>query len=144
MNIPCYVVESKGITRESFDCELLALLLPLHVDYIILAGFNRVLSPVMLNAYKNKIINIHPADSKVYQGLHGYQWAYENKLAKTFITVHFVDEGIDTGRILGQADVDLTGCSSIEEIEHRGLAIENRFYSEVLEKYFRELINNSL
>ena len=137
MGVQCFVVESKGKSREIFDNELISLLKPLAVDYILLAGFNRILSPVLIKEYKGTIINIHPADSRIYQGLHGYQWAFENHLKKTKITVHFVDEGVDTGKIIDQRDVDLTGCSSIDEIEKRGLAMENISYSEVLEKYFR-------
>jgi phosphoribosylglycinamide formyltransferase-1 len=140
MGVPCFVLESIGKPRETFDNELVSFLKPLAVDYIILAGFNRILSPVLINEYKERIINIHPADSRIYQGLHGYQWAFENLLKKTKITVHFVDEGVDTGKIIDQRDVDLTGCSSIDEIEKRGLAMENIFYSEVLEKYFREIL----
>lgn len=142
--VPCFVVQSKGKSHETFDNEIISLLEPLAVDYILLAGFNRILSPVLINKYKDRIINIHPADSQVYQGLHGYQWAYENHLKNTKITVHLVDEGIDTGKIINQREVDLSGCSSIDEIEHRGLAIENIFYSEVLEKYFKEKLRISL
>jgi phosphoribosylglycinamide formyltransferase-1 len=142
--VPCFIVESRGKSRETFDYELISLLKPLAVDYIILAGFNRILSPVLISQYKDRIINIHPADSRVYQGLHGYQWAYENHLENTKITVHLVDEGIDTGKIIDQREFDLSWCSSIEEIEHCGLAIENIFYSEVLEKYFKEKLRISL
>ena len=140
MGVPCFVLESTGKPRETFDHELVSFLKPLAVDYIILAGFNRILSQVLINEYKGRIINIHPADSRIYKGLHGYQWAFENHLKKTKITVHFVDEGVDTGQIIDQRDVDLAGCSSIEAVEQRGLAIENIFYSEVLEKYFRKIL----
>jgi phosphoribosylglycinamide formyltransferase-1 len=136
--VPHFVVESKGKSRETFDNELVSLLKPMDVDYIILAGFNRILSPVLINTYKDRVINIHPADSRIYQGLHGYQWAFENHLNKTKITVHHVDEGIDTGKIIDQREVDLSGCTTIDEVEQRGLAIENIFYSKVLEKYFRK------
>ena len=140
LGVPCIIIESKGKKREDFDAELLSVLKPMNIEHIILAGFNRVLSPIIISAYKNRIINIHPADSKVYQGLHGYRWAYENLFDKTKITVHLVDEGVDTGRILAQTEIDLNGCSSLEDVEALGLAIENVFYSEVLEKYFNEKI----
>jgi phosphoribosylglycinamide formyltransferase 1 len=129
-------IESKGKKRKEFDKKLVDLLKPYDLDYIILAGFMRILSGVMIEAYENRIINIHPADTYLYKGAHAYEWAYENKMKKTKITVHLVDEGVDTGRILGQKDVDIKHCQSLEEIQNTGLKIEHEFYSEILEKIF--------
>ena len=78
------------------------------------------------------VLDCHPADSRAYQGIHGYQWAFEQGLPKTVVTVHLVDEGMDTGPILAQAGVDLRGAGSLAEVERRGLAVEHRFYSAVL------------
>ena len=129
-------IESKGQKRADFDHEVVEFLEPFHLDYIVLAGYMRVLSPVFIERYRNKIINIHPADTSLYQGIHGYEWAFENKLETTQITVHFVDEGIDTGTVLAQQEVDLRGANSLEEVEKRGLKVEHAFYSEVLRGVF--------
>ena len=86
--------------------------------------------------YRNTIINIHPADTALYQGIHGYEWAFQKKLEATQITVHFVDEGVDTGQVLAQREVDLRGAKTLEEVEHRGLRVEHAFYSEVLRDVF--------
>lgn len=118
--------------RADYDKEILALLKDKNFSYIVLAGYMRVLSPVLVNAYAGRIINIHPADTKQHQGLHGYEWAWTQKLATTTITVHRVDEGLDTGQILAQYPVNLEGCQSLEEVEARGLAVEHRAYAEVL------------
>ena len=98
----------------------------------------RILSPLFIRAYRNRIINIHPADTAQFQGLGAYVWAWENGLQETKITVHFVDEGIDTGPVIGKETVDLRGAQSLEEVERRGLAVEHRFYSEMLRKVFTE------
>lgn len=125
-------VESKGKRRTEFDREVLAFLEPLRPDYVVLAGFMRILSPVFVDRYRGRIINIHPADTAAYRGLHGYEWAFENRLKTTKVTVHYVDEGVDTGPVIAQREIDLTGALTLEEVETRGLRVEHQFYSEVL------------
>lgn len=129
-------VESAGKTRPEFEKELLEALEPYRLDYLVLAGFMRVLSPLLVRRYANRIINIHPADTAHYRGAHGYRWAYENNLPSTLITVHYVDESVDTGPVIAQRQVDLTGATTLEEVERRGLSVEHVFYSEVLWRVF--------
>ncbi|MFH1728104.1 MAG: formyltransferase family protein [Pseudomonadota bacterium] len=105
-------------------------------DYIILAGFMRILSPLFVNYYKGRIINIHPADTKEYQGAHAYEWAFNKKMSRTKITVHYVDSGVDTGKIIKQADVDLSFCKTLSEVEEKGLNVEHKFYSTVIKELF--------
>ena len=100
----------------------------------------RILSPGVIERYRNRIINIHPADTRAYQGIHGYEWAFEQRLEWTKITVHLVDEGVDTGRILAQRDVDLRGASTLDDIKQRGLRVEHALYSEVLRGVFTRTI----
>lgn len=129
-------IESKGKSREEFENQVIQFLKPLHIDFIVLAGFMRILSPVFVRAYKNRIINIHPADTAEFQGVGAYEWAFENKKSSTAITVHFVDEGVDTGPVIGKQKVDLSGVASLHEVEKRGLAVEHSFYSEALRLVF--------
>lgn len=135
-NIKTVVLENKGYKRKEYDRKLLKLIEPYKPDYIILAGYMRIISKVFIEEYRNRIINIHPADTMQYQGANAYKWAYENNLKQTKITVHLVDEGVDTGKIIEQAVVDLRGAKTLEEIENRGLEAEHRFYSKVLYKVF--------
>jgi len=134
--VPTACLISRGRDRREFDRDLVVLLEPYHLDYLVLAGYMRLLSPAVIDRYRNRIVNIHPADSRAYQGIHGYQWAFEQGLPKTLVTVHLVDEGMDTGPILAQAEVDLRGAGSLAEVERRGLAVEHRFYSAVLADLF--------
>lgn len=136
MNIATASIVSKGKKRREFDQEVLDFLRPYDIDYIVLAGFMRIISPVMIREYPNRIINIHPADTNEFKGLGAYEWAFENQLESTKITVHYVDSGVDTGSIIEQQTVDLRGATTLEEIEARGLAVEHRFYSEVLKNVF--------
>ena len=117
-------------------------MIKLQPDYVILAGYMKIIPPEIIKLFPKRIINIHPADTALHRGLHGYKWAFENNLKKTKITVHFVDEGLDTGEVIAKADVDLQGASSLKEVEKRGLAVEHKFYSECLKKIFTEKSRN--
>ena len=130
--LPTQALPSKGKKRGQFDQEVVELLSNYDLDYIILAGYMRVLSPTFVEAYRGKIINIHPADTTQHQGLHAYEWAFEQGLEETKITVHYVDEGLDTGSIIAQYPVDLKGVESLEEVEKRGLAVEHANYSRAI------------
>jgi phosphoribosylglycinamide formyltransferase-1 len=134
--MPTACIESKGKKREVFDQEVVDYLDQYHLDYIVLAGYMRILSPIFVSAYRNKIINIHPADTLEFQGVGAYEWAFRNKKEFTKITVHFVDEGVDTGKVIDKQVVDLRGCKTLEEVEKIGLATEHAFYSEALRKVF--------
>lgn len=129
-------IESKGLKRTTFDEKVLTLLSNYDLDYIVLAGYMRVLSSKFVQAYPKQIINIHPADTTQHQGLNGYGWAFENGLDATKVTVHYVDEGLDTGVIIAQHPVDLKGADTLQEVERRGLAVEHYFYSKTLQGIF--------
>ncbi len=131
-------IPSKGRKRDDFDREVIDLLKSYDPDYIILAGYMRLLSPVFINTYKNRIVNIHPADTRAFQGVGGYEWAFNNHLERTFVTVHFVDEGMDTGDIIEQRELDISKCETLEEVEEKGLALEHKMYAEVLKKLFEK------
>ncbi len=124
----------KGKSRKKFDQEVLKLISPFQVDYIILAGYMRILSPEFVKEYPHRIINIHPADTQQHQGLDGYKWAFENGLSETIITVHYVDEGLDSGEIIAQKKVNLRGVKNLEDVEKRGLAVEHECYPQAIKK----------
>ncbi|GAB3635329.1 phosphoribosylglycinamide formyltransferase [Hymenobacter arcticus] len=132
LGLPTASLASKGRKRESFDQEVVAILQAYRPDYVILAGYMRVLSPTFVRAFAGRIVNIHPADTHQHQGLHAYEWAFDNHLAETKITVHLVDEGLDTGPVLAQRVVNLVGADTLEEVQRRGLAVEHVLYAETL------------
>ena len=137
-NTKTTTLSAKGKKRQEFDTGLINILSKYDFDYIILAGYMRILSDIFVKKYSGKIINIHPADTNLHQGLHAYEWAFKNKMQETKITVHYVNEGVDTGKIIAQKTVDLRGAISLEEVENRGLAVEHKFYSETLKQLFQE------
>jgi phosphoribosylglycinamide formyltransferase-1 len=137
LGVPTVVVDSTSKKRRVFEREMIAVLEEYGIDYVVLAGFMRILSPQFIGYYRNRIINIHPADTNLFRGLGGYEWAYKQRLSTTKITVHCVDEGVDTGTVLAQRTVDLRGAETLEEVEKRGLAVEHTFYSDVLLRIMR-------
>ncbi len=137
LGVPTASVSSRGRKRAAFDRDLVAALKPYRLDILVLAGFMRILTAVVIDRWQARIINIHPADSRMYQGAHGYEWAWDEGLDETLITVHLVDEGMDTGPILDQAVVDLRGATDLGEVKRRGLEVEHYFFADVLERVCR-------
>ena len=132
LGLPTASLPSKGRKRESFDLEVVDILKKYQPDYVVLAGYMRVLSPAFVRAFAGRIVNIHPADTHQHQGLHAYEWAFDNRLPETKITVHLVDEGLDTGPILAQQVVNLVGADTLAEVQRRGLAVEHTLYANTL------------
>jgi phosphoribosylamine---glycine ligase len=133
-NVPVLTLPSKDRSREDYDGALVAALKEARIDYIVLAGFMRILTRHVVDAFPGRILNIHPADTAKHQGLHGYAWAFENKLEQTHVTVHIVDHGLDTGPVILKAPVDLRGAQSLAEVEARGLGLEHQVYAEALRR----------
>ncbi len=80
LGLPTASLSSKGRKREEFDREVVATLQAYQPDYVVLAGYMRVLSPTFVRAFAGRIVNIHPADTHQHQGLHAYEWAFDNRL----------------------------------------------------------------
>ncbi len=129
-------ISSKGKKRAEYNQLMLDFFLKQEFDCIVLAGYMRILSNDFVKAFSGKIINIHPADTNEHKGLDAYNWAFENGLKETKITVHHVDEGVDTGTIIEQKKIDISSAKTLEEVEQIGLKVEHQFYSEVLLKLF--------
>ena len=132
---------SQGRKRAEFDAEAAHLIASYAPDFVVLAGYMRILSPAFIQPFAGRILNIHPADTHQHQGLHAYEWAFDNQLPETKITVHLVDEGLDTGPILAQQTVDLRGADTLEEVERRGLAVEHTLYAETLAELIKSKQN---
>lgn len=113
----------KYSSREDFEKEIVNRLEQYRIDLIVLAGFMRILSPYIVRKYKNRIINLHPALLPSFPGMHSARQALEYGVKFTGCTVHFVDEGVDTGPIIIQAVVpvedDDTEDSLLEKIHEK-------------------------
>ena len=150
-NIPCYVIE-RGKSKKDFEDEILNVLLSNKIEWVFLAGFMRLLSPGFLkNFYDrdlriNRILNIHPSLLPSFKGLNAYEKAYEYKVKVSGVTVHFVDEGMDTGKILFQKSFKREAYDSFEDFLAKGKKCEWELYKKAIllvtekEKLISELL----
>lgn len=132
-NIPALVLEHTGFAnRRAYDEAMVALLREHDVQLVVLAGFMRLLSPVMVEAFPDAIMNIHPALLPSFPGLDAQQQALDYGVRYTGCTVHFVDCGTDTGPIILQAVVPVLGDDTVDSLSQRIHGEEHRIYPEAV------------
>jgi len=136
-NIKTFVFSPKEYeTKAMFEQSIISELQLYDIDVIVLAGYMRLIGPTLLTAYKNKIINIHPSLLPAFPGKDAVGQAVRAAVKTTGVTVHYVDEGMDTGPIIAQRELQLTGEESLAEVERRIHEIEHVFYPEILKNMF--------
>ena len=139
--ISARVIPSKGLEREVYDRQVVAVLREFKVDLVCLAGYMRLLSPFFVAAFPNRILNIHPSLLPSFPGLESQRQALEYGVKFAGCTVHFVDENLDAGPIVVQAAVPVRDDDTEETLSSRILAEEHRIYTEavriVLEEKYR-------
>ncbi len=132
-NINVEVIDHKQYSsREGFEKEIIRRLESYKIDFIALAGFMRILSPVFIRAYKNRIMNLHPALLPLFPGIHAAKQALDYGVKFTGCTVHFVDEGVDTGPIILQSVVPIHDNDTEETLLERIHKEEHRIYPEAI------------
>ena len=122
-------------SREAYDGAMVGLLQARGVELVVLAGFMRLLSPVFIKAYSNRIMNIHPALLPSFPGLHVQRKAVEHGVRFSGCTVHFVNEECDEGPIIIQAVVPVYPDDTDEKLAARILKQEHRIYSRAIQLY---------
>jgi phosphoribosylglycinamide formyltransferase-1 len=126
-------IPSRGRPREEFDAEIVAMLREHQVSLIVLAGFMRIFSNVVLEAFPYAILNIHPALLPSFPGRDVQQKALEYGVKISGCTVHFVDGELDGGPIILQAAVPVAENDTVETLSARILKEEHRIFSEAIE-----------
>ena len=139
-NIPTSFVSHKGKDREAFDKEVSQILENANTDYIICVGYMRILSPWFVQKWERKILNVHPALLPAFPGAHAIQDALEAGVNKTGCTVHFIDEGVDTGPILAQYEVDILESDTLDSVKAKIQKGEQIIYPQVIEKISKKII----
>lgn len=132
MGLATRFIPSKGKPREEFDREVVAALKEHQVDLVCLAGFMRILSPYFIREFPLRILNIHPALLPAFPGEEAQRQAFEYGVKYSGCTVHFVDEGVDTGPILCQAVVPVLDEDTPDTLAARILQEEHRLYTEAI------------
>ncbi|MCU1278696.1 MAG: purN [bacterium] len=115
-------------SRQAFDEALVAVLRRHGVELVALAGFMRLLTPAFLQAFHDRVLNIHPALLPAFPGVHAQKQALDYGARVTGCTVHFVDEGCDTGPIIAQAAVPIVDGDDVAALTARILVAEHRLY----------------
>jgi phosphoribosylglycinamide formyltransferase-1 len=130
--IPARVIPSKGLEREVYDKQVVAVLNEHKVDLVCLTGYMRLLSPFFVAAFPNRILNIHPSLLPSFPGLESQRQALEYGVKYAGCTVHFVDENLDAGPIVLQATVPVRDDDTEETLSSRILTEEHRIYTEAV------------
>jgi phosphoribosylglycinamide formyltransferase-1 len=133
--IPSRVLAHKGLKREEYDQKLVEALRAGEVELVILAGFMRIITPVLLRAFPLRVINIHPALLPAFPGTHVWQTQIDYGVKFAGCTVHFVDEGTDTGPIIIQAVVPVYDEDTADTLNARILKQEHKIYSQAIQMY---------
>lgn len=119
--------------REAFDAALVSMLKAEGVDCVVLAGFLRLLTPTLLGAFSDRVVNVHPALLPAFPGLNAQKQAFDYGVRVTGCTVHLVDAGMDTGPILAQAAVSREDADTEETLKARILEQEHVLLPKVLQ-----------
>ncbi len=136
--IPAIAIDRKrSATRSEHDGKMAAALEERKVGLVCLAGYMRLLSPDFTRRFAGRIMNIHPALLPSFPGLHAQRQAVEYGVRVSGVTVHFVDEGLDTGPVILQKAVEVKEDDTEETLSERILDEEHRIYPEAIRLYFQ-------
>ena len=137
--IETVVVERRGRSREEHDREIMAALCTRNIDLICLAGYMRILSNEFIEAFRGRILNIHPSLLPSFPGLEPQKQALDNGVDFSGCTVHFVDETLDGGPIIAQRVVPVLEGDTVEKLSARILEQEHQLYPQAVAQV---LLNN--
>lgn len=124
--------------KKMYEKSLLELLQQEKIDLVVLAGYMRIIGPQLLAAFPKKIINIHPSLLPAFPGLHGIKDAYDYGVKVTGVTVHYIDDGVDTGPIIAQVPVLITTDDDLTSLETKIHQAEHQLYPAVLKEIVLE------
>ncbi len=121
--------------REDYDTKIMECLSKKNVDLVVLAGYMRIISPYLIKMYKNRIMNIHPALLPSFPGLHAQRQAVEYGVKISGCTVHFVNEGIDSGPVILQKAVEVKDKDTEKSLAERILKEEHQIYPRAIQLF---------
>lgn len=122
---------------EAVDARIVEALEERDIEYVAMAGYMRKITPVLLDAFPNRVVNLHPALLPKHRGAHAIQDAFEAGDEVTGITIHFANEEYDKGPIIFQHEVPVLPDDTIDDLETRIHAAEHEYYPQVLQQIAR-------
>ncbi len=140
LGIPYVYVNPKAFeNKATYETQIISYLEEYEIEFIALAGYMRFIGATLLEAYPNKIINLHPAYLPNFPGAHSIQDAFEAKVSETGVTIHYVDAGVDTGEIIHQEKIVIDPNWDLETLEEHVHALEYDMFSRVLDQVCKEI-----
>ena len=134
LGVKSYAFEFREFdSKVAYEQAIVDLLEAQQIDLVCLAGYMKIVGPTLLGAYEGRIINIHPAYLPEFPGAHGIEDAWEAGVSESGVTIHWVDSGVDTGKIIQQVRVPRLADDTIDSFESRIHEAEYKLYPEVLE-----------
>lgn len=133
----CAVIERTQGKKAQEDA-ILSALAAHNIEWIFLAGYMAILSPSFVAAYRGRIVNIHPSLLPAFPGRDGYGDAYRANVGESGVTLHYVDEGVDTGPIIAQARFERAAKDTLDEFRARGMRLEYKLYRDFIDHLIRE------
>ena len=134
LGVLSYVFELKEFENKAdYEGAIVELLDEHQIDLVCLAGYMKIVGPTLLGAYEGRIINIHPAYLPEFPGAHGIEDAWQAGVSESGVTVHWVDSGVDTGKIIQQVRVPRLAEDTLESFEEHIHEAEYQLYPQVLE-----------
>ncbi|MCX5693898.1 MAG: phosphoribosylglycinamide formyltransferase [Candidatus Omnitrophica bacterium] len=130
-------------SRLEFEAAIIQKLNNYKIDLIVLAGFMRLLSPVFVKRYRNRIMNIHPSLLPVFKGAHAIKDAFDSKAKVTGVTVHFVDEKVDHGPVILQQRIRVGEKDTLISLEKRIHSVEHKLYPKAIKLVIANKIKSS-
>ena len=139
LGVLSYDFELKEFENKAEYEEAIVKLLDQHqIDLVCLAGYMKIVGPTLLAAYEGRIINIHPAYLPEFPGAHGIEDAWNAGVDQSGVTIHWVDSGVDTGKVIKQVRVPRLADDTIESFEARIHEVEYKLYQEVVKTLIAE------
>ena len=135
------IIINNKLSKKKFENELQKNLKKLNPNLICLAGFMKILSPFIINKWKNKIINVHPSLLPSFKGLNTHERALNAGVKKSGCTIHFVDKSLDGGAIIAQASTVINKKMTSKELSKKILKMEHKIYPEVVNLFAKKKIN---
>ena len=133
-NVPAIHIDHRRFgSRKEFDASVVEVLVGHKVDYVVLAGFMRVVTQVLLDAFPMRVLNIHPALLPAFPGLNAQMQAMQYGARVTGCTVHFVDSGTDTGPVIAQAVIPIVNGDDEDKVRSRLIVYEHFLLTSVLQ-----------
>ena len=134
LGVLSYAFELKEFENKAdYEAALVELLEEHQIDLVCLAGYMKIVGPTLLEAYEGRIINIHPAYLPEFPGAHGIEDAWNAAVAESGVTIHWVDSGVDTGKVIKQVRVPRLADDTIDSFEERIHEAEYKLYQRLLE-----------